>query len=355
MITKILAKNTSREFRLALPFNSERELKLAIRDFRQAHFPDRNSKSPIPEFYLQYCPTGYSTKDLMPNKNSQDLNVLIMKYGEEDGKLRYDKIVENRKDKGTLKRYIEKYGEESGTKKYYEKNSRLSVSETSLKMNGFSSDEIIKIRSKHASKSARTLDNFISEHGLDEGTKRYETYLTVNHSTHWSVKYWTKRGYSEEDAKIIIGKIQTRDLNYFTNKYGDIDGFIKYEECVKAKTKTSGKSKLEVALFKAIQNIHQDSKYNHLIKGPTRNYLVDIFIESKNLVIECFGDYWHMNPAIYSEDKFNYHLKMSAQEKWLDDNNRIKDLERMGYTVLVLWEKDLNKKGIENIIHESIK
>jgi G:T-mismatch repair DNA endonuclease (very short patch repair protein) len=72
-------------------------------------------------------------------------------------------------------------------------------------------------------------------------------------------------------------------------------------------------------------------------------------------VVECFGDYWHMNPTVYLDDAYNHHLKMTASEKRALDTDRLKDLEKMGYKVIVLWEKDLNKNGIEKTVHESIK
>lgn len=55
-----------------------------------------------------------------------------------------------------------------------------------------------------------------------------------------------------------------------------------------------------------------------------KKYLVDFLIPEWNLVIECFGKYWHSGIA------------------WkLRDKKRIKALEKIGYKVLVFWDYEL--------------
>jgi very-short-patch-repair endonuclease len=86
------------------------------------------------------------------------------------------------------------------------------------------------------------------------------------------------------------------------------------------------------------------------------NYNVD-FLINNNLIIECFGDYWHCNPQIYKGDYYNKNLKMTAQEKWDKDAKRLDKIKEMGYTILVLWENDIktNRNYIEKIVNEFIK
>ena len=79
-------------------------------------------------------------------------------------------------------------------------------------------------------------------------------------------------------------------------------------------------------------------------------YVVDFLNEENKLVIEIYGDYWHCNPTIFPPDHINKTLNMTAQEVWDHDRERKAALERLGYTVLVFWEKDLKKNGITSIL-----
>lgn len=77
---------------------------------------------------------------------------------------------------------------------------------------------------------------------------------------------------------------------------------------------------------------------NHkLIKIP-HYYQCDCFVPSKNLVIECDGDYWHNYPNLRDIDLI-----------------RNKEMEESGLKVLRLWERDIKKlniKDFENIINK---
>lgn len=57
-------------------------------------------------------------------------------------------------------------------------------------------------------------------------------------------------------------------------------------------------------------------------------------------IVEVFGDYWHCNPKFYSEDFINHKLHMTAGERWKQDATRLSSLKSLGYTVLVVWERD---------------
>ena len=83
-----------------------------------------------------------------------------------------------------------------------------------------------------------------------------------------------------------------------------------------------------------------------------RNYspIVDIVLKNYNIVIECYGDFWHANPKIYkSKDVFHtYTGAKTAKDIWNYDKTRIKHIESFGYKVLIIWESDYNS-DIEKI------
>lgn len=84
------------------------------------------------------------------------------------------------------------------------------------------------------------------------------------------------------------------------------------------------------------------------LKGYENNiqisyYNVDFVNKETNHIIEIHGDYWHCNPAIYSDDFVHPYFKMTAKERRNLDKQRKEYLESLGYTVIVVWESDLDK------------
>jgi len=61
----------------------------------------------------------------------------------------------------------------------------------------------------------------------------------------------------------------------------------------------------------------------------------------RDLVIECYGDFWHCNPAIWPADRYNRSLHMTAGEKWAKDGRRRTALEEKGYRFCAFWESEI--------------
>lgn len=64
--------------------------------------------------------------------------------------------------------------------------------------------------------------------------------------------------------------------------------------------------------------------YTHQYLGIEHSYQCDILVPSKNLVIECDGDYWHNYPFGNEKDKI-----------------RTSELIQRGFKVLRLWEREI--------------
>lgn len=99
-------------------------------------------------------------------------------------------------------------------------------------------------------------------------------------------------------------------------------------------------------------------KYN---KDLNKEYspIVDILISNVNLVIECYGNFWHANPKFYnSSDIFNtWTGKQTAEEIWNRDQSRLEQIKSFGYNVLIIWESEYNsnKQDTEKRITYAIK
>lgn len=353
-IKKKFAVGTDHEFESELPFNSIKEMNKMRNEWRKLHFPDRNPKSTLYEFYLQYLPIG-TTVDYIKSKKGWDLSYFILKYGESEGNKKYNNRIEKDKFKNTKENYILKYGEKDGLDKYYKKNKNLSVSYNTLKSNGRTDEEINLIRETHRKKSINTIDTFILRYGEFEGTRRWNEYINENHITPSMISYWIKKGFSEDESKKIISKLQKRDLPYFINKYGEKEGTDRYlAQNLKKVKNSTGISNIEKQIF--LEILKTELCYNCY---PIDKYVVDILIPSKNIIIEIQGDYWHCNPDIWKADDFNKTIKMTAKERWEKDEIRKKRLVELGYKVIYIWEKDIKngsklKNNYLDIINEKI-
>jgi G:T-mismatch repair DNA endonuclease (very short patch repair protein) len=79
------------------------------------------------------------------------------------------------------------------------------------------------------------------------------------------------------------------------------------------------------------------------------NFVFDFYIPSKNLVIECQGDYWHANPRKYGLNNTN-----DIQKKNIERDNRKKNyLLKNDIENLFIWEFDI--KNNFHIIKKQIK
>lgn len=70
------------------------------------------------------------------------------------------------------------------------------------------------------------------------------------------------------------------------------------------------------------------------------HFVYDFFIKSKNIVIECNGDYWHANPIKYKNNKLS-----NIQKKNIDRDKRkaqyIRDTNKI---LVVFWETDIKRQ-----------
>ena len=74
-------------------------------------------------------------------------------------------------------------------------------------------------------------------------------------------------------------------------------------------------------------------------------YNVDFLIGLS--IVECYGDFWHCNPALWPAERYNGSLHVTAGEKWARDAARRTALEQQGYTFTAFWETQ-----IRNAPHE---
>ena len=72
-------------------------------------------------------------------------------------------------------------------------------------------------------------------------------------------------------------------------------------------------------------------------------FIVDFLVGSK--VIETHGDYWHANPIKYDTSNLDRTQRNNVRR----DHSKVVRLNKLGYSLLVLWENDLKRHPEESL------
>jgi hypothetical protein len=209
----------------------------------------------------------------------------------------------------------------------------------------------------------------------------------------WSVDYWMSKGYTEDDAKLIIFEYQSKNskkrdyekspstlaITFWTQKGYSIEEATKkiseiQSKLSKGSKKFSGKkhsditketisntmkshinlvgrdrwvehfgsfqnpiyrSEGEIELFNYIINFDSRATANEFICG----YNVDIIVDKK--IIEYFGDYWHGHESFFPDDSVIHPSKKCIIKEIREhDSVKIDKLKKAGYDVEIVWEHE---------------
>ena len=212
----------------------------------------------------------------------------------------------------------------------------------------------------------------------EEKEKQIREYLQCDRDDRntCQVKYWIKKGYSEEDAKQKVSERQsTFTLEKCIAKYGEEEGTRRYTE---RQTKWSTKveamyqqgmfskvpltqnssifSKFEKDMVDSIIdeleldldiddiNCYRNSQFQlSNVNEECSNKIFSYDFKFENKIIEFNGDFWHMNPDMYDSDYSHPYTNLSAEEKWKIDEIKCQCAIENGYDVLTIWESEYNE------------
>lgn len=167
--------------------------------------------------------------------NKKTIYNLLIENDKETAIKKFEEYLEVHRKKGTLVGFVERYGPEEGTRKYFEKNKKLSVGYDSLKASGKSEEEIARIKQTHRQKSAATEERFIKNYGENVGLIKFEEWKKS--SKFRSVRceeFWIQKGCNRTEAKKRVSSVQRRDEDFFLDKGWTLS---EYEDYCKKKTK----------------------------------------------------------------------------------------------------------------------
>ena len=126
-------------------------------------------------------------------------------------------------------------------------------------------------------------------------------------------------------------------LENFIRKYGKEQGTIKYEiylsHCNNRYSEISQKffTELDKYLGKKYNTKYALKNYEKVFRCGTHHYSIDYYIPELNLAVEFNGDAWHGNPNIYkAEDCCHpYDKTITAKFLWHKDKLRYNQLKKI--------------------------
>lgn len=191
---------------------------------------------------------------------------------------------------------------------------------------GYSDDEARERISKYQNNNS--LDKFIERYGKEYGTKKYDLWINKQKiNSKRCIEYWINEGYSINEAQIKVSEFQS--------KYGS-SGFNKLLKNRKSTIETDFADYLKSKVFNVETDMMIDKFFPDIVIG--------------NLIVEVYGDFWHMNPLMYKSQDIHKIKKVNAYEIWNKDQKRVQRLIDLGYDVLIVWESELKKNGFDHYL-----
>lgn len=237
----------------------------------------------------------------------------------------------------------------------------------------------------HTKNSKRKLKH-ATEKWLAEPENRQK--MLARRSFPSEIKHWLRKGYSEAEARELVSKHQTKlamrqnrpdvKRRQSKNTSGDRNPmslasiaarhnvslieasrltpcFGRTGESHPMYGKHHSPDSLEKIALNASRSFSQQSKAEKEIGVAFREndlnfkthvgigrYNCDFVFESKKLIVEYFGDFWHCNPALWEHDQKHPLAKFTAEERWKYDSEKLEYLKEAGYDVIVIWESEWN-------------
>jgi hypothetical protein len=176
------------------------------------------------------------------------------------------KIRKERYDSNSLEFFISKYGDEEGRHKYQDNVDHLSgvalqliadgkmrsvkdVRPSSLEWWITECGDTDEAHIRHAASVSKHKSNTPSIANLvKSGMTEEEANLKFKEGSVRCVEHWMKRGYSEAEAIVEVARVSCRSLEFFVNKYGKEEGRKRWDDkCSKWAKSYYSKSSTEIA------------------------------------------------------------------------------------------------------------
>lgn len=233
----------------------------------------------------------------------------------------------------TLENLSKKYGEFEG-KARWENYRRIQAETNSLdykkKKYGWSENEFNIFNKSRAI----TLKNMIKKYGEEEGTKVFNQYVEKQRTNGNSLSWFVEK-HGKEKGEIIFREMlkgKLKGINGVINSKPSREIFYKMDILLG--------NKYEIYYF------NKNKEFEVIIEETGNVYYLDFFIKELNVCVEFFGDYYHCNPNKYKDPNaiIKFARIHTVNEIWERDRRRIENLKKYkGIKTIVVWESDYYK------------
>lgn len=91
---------------------------------------------------------------------------------------------------------------------------------------------------------------------------------------------------------------------------------------------------IEYKVGSVLNELGEKWEYEKIFDFKTNCYLPDFYVESKKLIIECYGDFWHANPNLFSENQPT-HKTRTAKQIWQYDKLKKETFEKKDINICI--------------------
>lgn len=268
----------------------------------------------------------------------------------------------------TLEAMILKYGEEKGRKKwdaYCKRQAETNTFEYKQKTYGWTKEQFDEYNKSRAVTKA----NLIKRHGRELGTQKWDEYCAQQSLTK-SWEYMVEK-YGEEKAR-EINDHKAMTLSNMIRVHGEIKGKQVYNNYIKKiiKARERGYSLSSQEVFDKMRPIVEEMGYTckyathggeHVVITLGKSYFLDFYIPELKIGIEYNGGMFHGDPRLYKDDEYcnPWNINETAKDMRERDQQRYDFLlNNYGIKTYIIWELDYNQgldveSFIRRILNES--
>ena len=250
--------------------------------------------------------------------------------------------------------FIDKYGNEEGKKRYKETHEKSGISNRA-------ENAIPKIMKKRDCSEQEATEIYKEKHR--NGPK--------------NLSYWLDRGYTEDEAKVILKEIVLQDSprrkEYWKHHYGMSDHEARIAVSQFQYRKGVNVSKESIVVFSKLEKMIKDwnseitvyygsdlsnkGEYHLYEESLDKMYYYDFTIPQLKIIIEYHGSCWHPNPILLDTDVKKQNWKQlksrkTYKEVYNKDQSKKKLAQKNGFIYYEIWDTDDTNKKIEQIFED---
>ena len=288
---------------------------------------------------------------------------------------------------GSLATFISRYGVELGNVKYQEFSKKCVVSLESCIRNNGEVEGTLRWENYKNTRDSGSLEYFmkINNGNVELATIEHQKFKDLCGETS------TNKYYLEQYGQTFIDELSYKKGFYstidgFIEKYGVIEGTIKYKECNASKaitldnmkkihgeelgillydnwkestyinsTDKSNVSKASCEVFSKLQSALGRSlqfgskKCEFVLRDIDRMYFYDCYDKNTNTLIEYNGSIWHPSPMLNEEERKTwtvggYKSSLGYYEALERDAQKNNFAIENGYNLIIVWDYETNSK-----------